>query len=61
MAELLKTHESEIESITLVPSSGGVYEITVNGELIYSKRKTGRHAEPGEVLGLVEKLLEKIA
>ncbi len=61
MAELLKTHESEIESITLVPSSGGVYEITVNGELIYSKRKTGRHAEPGEVLGLVEKLLEKTA
>ena len=61
MAELLKTHEAEIESITLVPSSGGIYEVTVNGDLIYSKRKTGRHADPGEVLGLFEKLLEKSA
>ncbi len=61
MAELLKTHEAEIESITLFPSSGGRFEVTVNNELVYSKYKTGRHAEPGEVLGLVEKLLQRTA
>jgi selenoprotein W-related protein len=42
-----------------MPSDGGRYEITVNDELIYSKLQMGRHAEPGEVLGLVDKLLMK--
>ena len=58
-AELLKNLEPEIESLTLVPSDGGRYEISVNEVLVYSKLQTGRHAEPGEVLGLVQKQLKK--
>ncbi len=57
--DLLQDLEAEIESITLVPSDGGRYEITVNDTLVYSKLQTGRHAEPGEVLGLVKKLINK--
>jgi len=57
MAELLKTFEAEIESITLTPSDGGRFEITINGQLVYSKLRNHRHAEPGEVAGLVGKLL----
>ncbi|MBC8334056.1 MAG: SelT/SelW/SelH family protein [Anaerolineae bacterium] len=57
MAELTKAYEYDIEEITLIPSDGGKYEITVNGDLVYSKLKTNRHAEPGEVLGLVKKLI----
>ncbi len=53
--ELLKTFEADIESISLVPSDEGRFEVTVNGKLIYSKLETKRHAEPGEVLGLVKK------
>jgi len=30
--------------------------VEVNGQLIYSKLQTGRHAESGEVVGLVRKL-----
>jgi predicted Rdx family selenoprotein len=29
--------------IELIRSSGGVFEVTRNGELIYSKRATGLH------------------
>ena len=58
-AELLKYYETQIESITLCPSDGGRFEVTVNGQLIYSKLKTGRHADTGEVKGLVEKLLKE--
>jgi selenoprotein W-related protein len=32
-------------TVELVPSSGGVFEVTRDGELIYSKRQTGRHAQ----------------
>ena len=57
MAELLKAHEAEIASIRLLPSDGGRFEVTVNGGLIFSKLKAGRHAEAGEVLGLVGRRL----
>lgn len=54
--ELLKAFETSIESLELVPSSGGVFEVEVNGSLVYSKKATGRHAGTGEVLNLVRGL-----
>lgn len=56
MADLTKQFELDIKSIVLVPSEGGRFEVTVDDQLVYSKLKTGRHAEPGEVLGLVRAL-----
>ncbi len=55
--ELLKNYEHLIETITLVPSDGGKFEVTVNGSLLFSKLELHRHAEPGEVLGLVRKMV----
>ncbi len=55
--ELLKNYEHVIETIMLVPSDGGRFEVTINGQLLYSKLATHRHAEPGEVLGLVKKIV----
>jgi selenoprotein W-related protein len=51
MAEILGEREIEfyIASWTLIPSKGGVFEVVVNGELVFSKKALGRHAEPGEV------------
>lgn len=56
--DLLKHFEHLIEWVTLVPSDGGRFEVTVNDRLMYSKLKTNRHAEPGEVIGLINKLVE---
>ena len=53
-AELLKDFESEIESLELIPASGGRFEVTVNGDLIFSKLATGRHAEAGEIRKLLK-------
>ena len=57
-AELLKEFELNIESITLVPSDGGRFELTANDQLLYSKLATHRHAESGEVAGLVREYLK---
>jgi selenoprotein W-related protein len=57
VAKLIKNFEPEIESISLQPSDGGRFEVEVNGTLLYSKLQTGRHAEPGEVLDLVQKFI----
>ncbi len=34
----------------IIPSRGGVFEVELDGTLLYSKLDTGRHAQPGEVL-----------
>jgi selenoprotein W-related protein len=57
MDELLKNYEHLIETISLVPSDGGRFEVYANDELLYSKLETHRHAEPGEILGLLRKLV----
>ncbi len=56
--ELLKQFEHMIENLSLVPSEGGRFEVTVNGKLLYSKLETKRHAQPGEVIGLINKMVE---
>lgn len=42
-----------LRAITLVPASGGRFEVTLDGELLFSKAALGRHAEEGEVLALI--------
>ena len=53
--ELLEKFSPVIESLTLIPSGGGAFEVIVGDELVYSKKATARHAEPGEVARLIEK------
>ena len=50
--ELLTGWAPVIETIDLVPSSKGRFEVTLDGELIFSKASLGRHAKPGEVATL---------
>jgi selT/selW/selH-like putative selenoprotein len=37
----------------MIPSGGGVFEVTVDGVLVFSKKALRRHAEPGEVVHLI--------
>jgi selenoprotein W-related protein len=56
---LLKEHKDIITDIELIESGGGAFEIRVNGDLIYSKLETGRHADPPEIVGLFEKYIQE--
>lgn len=44
-------------SAELIKSSGGVYEITMNGELIYSKRRTGIFPGESEIIDEIKSRL----
>ena len=57
-AELLKEFESQIASLEVIPSHGGVFEVSINGESVFSKKSLGRHAENGEIRKLVEARLK---
>lgn len=54
MAELEKAFPG-VET-RLVPSSGGVFDVAVDGNVVFSKRAVGRHALPGEVVHLIQSL-----
>ena len=37
----------------LIASHGGVFEVTVDGDLMFSKKSLGRFPDDGEILGLI--------
>jgi selenoprotein W-related protein len=39
--------------VRLIQSSGGVFEVDLDGRRIFSKKSSKRHAEPGEVMRLI--------
>ena len=42
--------KQDIRGLTLVPSGGGAFEVSVNGEKIHSKLQTGQFPEPDAIL-----------
>lgn len=51
-SDLLQNYQHIVKSLTFTTGSKGIFDVTVDGELLYSKAVTGRHAESGEVLQL---------
>jgi selenoprotein W-related protein len=51
--ELLTTFESELGELALVPGTGGIFEVRVDGEVIFSRKQAGRFPESKELKQLV--------
>jgi selenoprotein W-related protein len=48
--ELLATFEEELDSVTLVPGTeGGIFEIRLNDDTLWSRKKQGRFPEVKEL------------
>ena len=56
--ELLTTFPEEIGEVAMLPGTGGVFEIRVNDELIWSRKEQGRFPDIKELKQLVR---DKIA
>ena len=44
--------------MTLIPGSGGAFEVTVNGDLIFSKHKEKRYPEIQELAEAIKPYLD---
>ena len=54
MAEqLLVAYKKDIAAFSLVPSDRGKFELSLNGELVFSKLQEGRFPNPGEIAALL--------
>lgn len=58
--ELIEAYGDDLETITLVKSGKGRFEVTADGQEVYSKSRTKRHANPGEVVENLSDLLQGI-
>ena len=50
--DLLHDYQHIIAELRLVTGAKGVFDVVVDGEVLYSKHEVGRHANTGEVLEL---------
>lgn len=55
--DLLTNYQHIITDLTLVPATGGVFEVDIDGTSLFSKKALGRHALPDEVLTLFAELV----
>jgi selenoprotein W-related protein len=56
---MLKDFEHEIAEWKLIPSRGGVFEVIIDGELVFSKKQLDRHAEVDEIRQLIKARLSR--
>ena len=58
MASKILTHyKQKLEGLELQPSSGGCFELSVDGKLVYSKLKTGEFPDEEAMIEEVGKQL----
>ncbi len=53
-ATLLNRFKQQIASLEMVPSSGGRFEIDVDGQSVYSKLETGQFPDESEIVEALE-------
>jgi selenoprotein W-related protein len=52
--EVLSRWAPIMRTVDLLTGSGGRFEITLDGELVFSRKATGRFPKPGEMARLFE-------
>jgi selenoprotein W-related protein len=56
---LLSTFKQQIGDLKLVPSKGGCFELSIDGDLIYSKLQTGKFPDEKAMIDAVGTRLKK--
>ncbi len=52
--KLLTVFKQKIKDLKLIPSSGGCFELTANGKLVYSKLQTGKFPDEQALIEQLE-------
>ncbi|MAT02660.1 MAG: hypothetical protein CL421_06380 [Acidimicrobiaceae bacterium] len=56
--EIMSEYQHQMVSLKLLPGDKGIFDVKVNGTLIYSKHAKGRFPEPGEISAFVSTIVE---
>lgn len=56
--ELLQTFSTDLGEVALLPGTGGVFEIRVNGELIWERKRDGGFPGPKELKQRIRDIID---
>lgn len=56
---ILEEFEREVESLEVVTGSGGIFDVHLDGELVFTKSMLGRYPQPEDVLPLLRERIER--
>lgn len=56
--ELLTTFDSELERVSLVPGTGGIFEVRLNGQTLFSRKAMERFPESKELKQLIRDIID---
>jgi selT/selW/selH-like putative selenoprotein len=56
-ARILEEYEQHVGAVELVTGAHGVFDVHVDGELVFAKSMLGRYPEPNDVLPLLRPFL----
>ncbi len=56
---ILGEFEHYIDDLVLIPSKGGVFEVTAGDTLVFSKKALERHAEIPELIEGLDPIIER--
>ena len=57
MARILEKWEHDIDGIEVVTGTGGIFDVHVDGELVFEKKMLGRYPDPDDVVPLLREKL----
>ena len=57
MARILEEWERSVGAVEIVPGSGGIFDVHVDGELVFTKAMLGHYPAPDDVVPLLRPLL----
>ena len=55
--ELLSTFEADLKGVNLMPGTGGVLEVRLNGAILFSRKTAGRFPESKELKQLIRDVI----
>ena len=60
MASILEEWEDTVGAVEVVPGANGIFDVHVNGELVFTKSMLGRYPQPGAVVPLLREHLSAV-
>lgn len=57
MTRILEEWENVLGVVEVVPGANGIFDVHVNGELVFTKSMLGRYPQPDDVLPLLSERL----
>jgi selenoprotein W-related protein len=56
--ELLTTFEQDLHNVSLQPGTGGIFEVRLNGAVIFSRKEAARFPESKELKQLIRDVID---